>query len=933
MDILGGQRWILGGGRKLGSSWVGELIATSSFIVAREQSIAVNEKARIDLQMKISIDNRPSPMGVVINLLDDSTFYGISNPQFECSFWTDFGDTGATFNNISSELNRNDANQSPGWVTGHVYAVDDEFTAVSMCKHFASGALGFAVHTFTVLDADTFYAGTKTVCLDPSNVFSDAPAGSQKFITWSAARSAMLSLGDDARLMLAKGQSHEVNFDTSFRMKKGCQYTSFGTGADPIVTANIKPNESGVFHVFLSDYRAYETDGSIIFGLDFQGNYDPITGIGESRRLIPVEMIGANSLTVWKNKISGTSIAIYPKDDVGNNKLIDQVLICDNHISDWHDLPIIGAMHNSVIIGNSIKQNPLAVSGPGNKLQYTDLIDGDGVTLTYTLDRLAIFGDVANLAVFDYDTINDTLTPLTITTDFTFTEGVDASPSSSNGTHSLTLTSAIDIDHQLFYMLRQWARHGPIRLAVPDNVTICKNELENYAGWSSDGAVHQSCTRWNSDGTSLGGGLITMNKMTGGWETLVVQPANTSIRQYPTNPLVIEQNEFVGTDNTKTFIGLASTNILIRNNFGIKSDVQNTYGAFSSFVRAARYTDATLTDVDANDIHLINNTIANLTSAANGAVDTVILEEPDDANNTPFANVNEFNNLLHMPDRPTPLPINYSPLDEGNYYRPKSGSPAIDAGTPSRYVFDDFFGLLVGETASIGAADGVDPEATQYTYDIADESAATGLPSFLRAANNSAAYTSFIESGDRPEGGAGNLWRVKITTNPSNVAFIIDEIGTTSGDVEVLTLTKGNDTYDVSSRFVIPRPATRIKEYEDSTPPDWVHGGARPGSTEIRIRSAIDGTMESNAAVSGGPTILEWDENWYYTRVKQTASGTVSVKVWQYGTTEPASYQLNFTDESNRISGEHVGIAGYNSSTVMFAYMSVGLDGEPAPML
>ncbi|WP_417536085.1 hypothetical protein [Methylophaga sp.] len=235
--------------------------------------------------------------------------------------------------------------------------------------------------------------------------------------------------------------------------------------------------------------------------------------------------------------------------------------------------------------------------------------------------------------------------------------------------------------------------------------------------------------------------------------------------------------------------------------------------------------------------------------------------------------------------------------------------------------------------STVSSAEPFAPSPNQKIYNLADEDVATGLPSFIRSATNATAYTSFIEAGVRPGGAEGNVWRLKIDTDATNLALIIDEIGKQSVDVEMLTISKGRGDLDLSNRYAIPRAATRVKEYLDTTEPEWISGGPRPASNQLRLRSMIGGTVNTDAFVAHTVTTASWSDNWWCTRIKQTSAGVVSVKSWLYGTSEPASYQLSFTDAGNRLAGEYVGIAGYNSSTTLFAYVSVGLDGEAAPML
>jgi|GEM_PF-2861997 len=717
-----GLQLALGGLRKRGG-WTGDLITESSFIVAREQSITVNEKARIDLQMKISTDNRPNPMGVVIDLITDSTFYGIDNPVWECSFWTAFGDEGATLQNVGSEFGRNNANLAQGGVVGHVYGDEGIFTAVSMCKHHATGKLGFAVHTFTTLNADTFYAGTQTICLDPSGAFTGAPTGSLQYTEWSSAKAAMLAKGENARFLIARDQT-VVADDFNFYVKKGCQYGGFGTGLDPKITFSRPPADGGK-KLFYAQYWRHPSEDSIIFELNIESNYDVETGVGEDFSVTPIAGDGSIGVTVWRTSLSGVGIGINISDDGSN--LTSNVLIQDNSITNWQNYGVFGGYRLAVFQGNSIKQSNLALTGlKGAKDKYFQLFDGDGVTTSRVLTDIYIDNNPSELHVFDYEPplsgdSGGVYTELVSGVDYTFTLGTDAtSTTASDGTHQIDLTVATANGHKLYVHYSYYPWHGPIRMGKYDSIGVIQNEMRSRNGWSSDGKGHQPNLRLGSNGEASDVCFVMNNDFDGGFQNIAIGPANSDTRQFPCLPMVFAYNILRGNSYTRSSITLGRTNVLFKNNIGIREDAQSVLGAYDAFIEYGR-NEASESDLDVFPVLSVNNSVINLTTTANTPANTVILKSVD----TPFPLVSDINNLLYHQDRPTTWPVNYDPLDSSEYYRPQDGSPALNTGTQNQYVWDDISGKLIDGNYSFGAYATADSSVFELTFNATNSARVT----------------------------------------------------------------------------------------------------------------------------------------------------------------------------------------------------------------
>lgn len=725
----------LGGTNEL-AEWVGDLITVSNFVVAREQSIDVNKNARIDLQISLSNNNRPSPMGVFIDLIKDSKFYGISNPKKECSFWLEFSDA-APYQYISSKYNRNRASLAQGGQVVHVFDGVKTFNITAYCFHHKTGEFGLATATATTLDPDVYYDG-RTICFDPSGVFDGAPSGESQYTDFAAAASAFGSLGalSPKRFMVAKGQ--EVDWTAPLYFSDESMFSTFGTG--------LKPTLKVTNDLINADYKAFFVgtgykNNVTITGFKFQGDYDPITGTGESYQVDSVFTLGGYNFTLYNTE--STKLGSGLRNSVSqNNDPNTGFIIVDNKITDWYDYGIFSAIYQGGIRGNHIKQNPNAKTGTGGKSKDSYKIEVIDSTSTYVLSNLDLeyyktggelkdLGGIRNLVVFDFNpngqTLEEMYTELLIDIDFTFTQGVDASGiGSGDGTHQITLLNQIQVGHSIYYYHRRWSDHGSKRLNIASDIHISQNEERVGPGWSSDGLAPQPCMRFNSDGLANGGGFINQNEFVGGFSVVSFAPQNTSTMQHANNPIIFEANELHGLSGTSYFIDLKTTNLVIRNCVGIMPDLPPLWANFWKFFDFVNISRNSLTDplVDLNSIDIHNLTLINLQSSENSGTsdaDDYVVNGLDK-----FPIINSSNHLHVHVDRTTPLP-DYSPLDPEKNYQPKAGSAALDAGTKNDLVWDDITGNLIGETASLGAFD------TQSEYRV----------NFSTLSDNYAIFTTF----------------------------------------------------------------------------------------------------------------------------------------------------------------------------------------------
>ena len=292
-----------------------------------------------------------APCGVFFEAVLNQSL-GTERPIHELSFQWSFEDPAARFEVLSNDFPESfkDANAAQGPLAGHVFERPGTYEVrVWVANRNQNYAIGS--ETITVEDPEIAYAGTRTICYSNRSNFSGCPNGAQRFT--SAVDAIRAANQSRMRVLFRSGEETLFNTDTTFRGLRDIQIGSFGSGAKPIlridgsVTKNL--------------FEPAETDGFTLFGLEMRGDYDPRTGMGENFNENGIRNLGnVRNTTVFRNKFSGLQMGVLFVDrPVG-------VIVADNEISDWYDYGIFdSSADRTAYIGNSIKQNPNAVSGPG----------------------------------------------------------------------------------------------------------------------------------------------------------------------------------------------------------------------------------------------------------------------------------------------------------------------------------------------------------------------------------------------------------------------------------------------------------------------------------------------------------------------------------------------------------------------------------------
>ena len=320
--------------------------------ISQSDSICSTKQTRINVPLiRASRETCIAPCGVFFEAALDQNL-GTQRPIHELSYLWSFGDPNARFEALPADFPESfkDANAAQGPLAGHVFERAGRYGVKLSIANRNQGSLTDTV-TITVEDPETAYAGARTICYSNSGNFSGCPSGAQRFTSAVAAIGAVNQ--NRMRLLFRSGEETRFEAITNFAGLRDIQIGPFGSGAKPILRIDGS--------IGRDLFTPRDTNGFTIFGLEMRGDYDPRTGMGENFDEIGIVNNGTvSNITVFRNKFSGLEAAIIFIDrPVG-------VVVADNEISDWYNYGIFDSSANrTAYIGNSIKQNPGAISGPG----------------------------------------------------------------------------------------------------------------------------------------------------------------------------------------------------------------------------------------------------------------------------------------------------------------------------------------------------------------------------------------------------------------------------------------------------------------------------------------------------------------------------------------------------------------------------------------
>lgn len=296
--------------------------------------------------------------------------------QHRISYIWNFGDPGYTPRitpNIPTVWR--DTNVAYGKSVAHVFNAPGNYTVT--CWAFDEvGNWGTATYTFQsggnagpILNPDTVFDGTKTICFSPADIFTGKPTGAAECTTEAALNTAVIAAGQLVRVLLRRDETY--NFGKTGpgivirdRTAGGIQIGAYGIGAAPII--NTKRFASA------DDYtiRLQENEGGqcVVSNLDIIGPWDSTTETGLSVALFGISGATSSNIVLHRCLISGFGASGLTQGAMGLALSVtpgpNQVrIVNDTRVTNWKDYGELGNTQNFAIIGSDFSQNPDALGG------------------------------------------------------------------------------------------------------------------------------------------------------------------------------------------------------------------------------------------------------------------------------------------------------------------------------------------------------------------------------------------------------------------------------------------------------------------------------------------------------------------------------------------------------------------------------------------
>lgn len=281
------------------------------------------------IKIKSSRSKCHSPCGVVFTAEGD-------NRLFKTYQWN-FDDKGR-FTNVDK-----DSNKAIGFHVGHVFNRAGTYT-VSVNDGVDVGS--------TVVEVSEYAGKTYCVNCDSGQRVSSLREALQ-----------MVARAKTGRVLLVDGSTHNISQTIVINRSNGVVIGSLGQA-----TVNITaPIEAAI--------RLSRSSNVTVYGINFVGNYDPVTGKGSTWSTDGVSSFNTSDVTVYRNSFRGINKGVFTTSGLNT-------VIIDNQSTDWHDYAVYSQHYDEnkdgkltdfekgmgyIVAGNNFQQNPRAVSGSGGK--------------------------------------------------------------------------------------------------------------------------------------------------------------------------------------------------------------------------------------------------------------------------------------------------------------------------------------------------------------------------------------------------------------------------------------------------------------------------------------------------------------------------------------------------------------------------------------
>lgn len=147
----------------------------------------------------------------------------------------------------------------------------------------SNGVTGSVTKQIVIQDPDTYYAGSRTICVSQASNFTGAPAGAQQVTTIAAARTAARVLGQTSRTLLRAGEVFtDVNWECS-APQINLRVGSFGAGADPILYPAPGGNTASNGGTIFTFSNGSPVLDAVLYNLTGRGDWDAEYESGDPR--------------------------------------------------------------------------------------------------------------------------------------------------------------------------------------------------------------------------------------------------------------------------------------------------------------------------------------------------------------------------------------------------------------------------------------------------------------------------------------------------------------------------------------------------------------------------------------------------------------------------------------------------------------------------
>ena len=322
------------------------------------QPSSLRSNAQFNISVDASILSGPAPLGVMFEGLS-TTATTVTNEFDELYYSWDFDDVSSSFDNKPSD----NANKSIGPVACHVFDTAGTYDVVLTVRDIY-GNVDTETVQITVTDPDVVYSGNTYIVADDGD-FTGAPTGTQiNTATFLSNINGLTGASPDTRYLLKRGNT--FNLDTTRidieDVTANVLIGAWGSGAKPKFTVSDSVTATLI--------QADNSDAVRITDIECEGVYDPTTGLNSKPAAIRI-FNGSTNALVYKCKLGKLGMGVWLSNASGEINDFHHI-VCDNEIYDWQDYGIFGYSIYCGIIGNSIRQNPAAVSGSEGKVGLTE---------------------------------------------------------------------------------------------------------------------------------------------------------------------------------------------------------------------------------------------------------------------------------------------------------------------------------------------------------------------------------------------------------------------------------------------------------------------------------------------------------------------------------------------------------------------------------